>query len=219
VASDRTYLKSISDAVDAVTDWEGYKGDRARQGLFTSMVPGSSGLRALTQQIDPVQREAQGIMDSIRAGIPGFSSDLPVRRNFLGEEATSDGYYGPGWLSPLRQSYGKQDPVYDEIYRLTRNGYKIPSMPDRHIRHQGKVVKMEPAQYSQFLELSGVGLRYGGKNAKDKIADVIQSRAYKGWTDEQKQTRIRSIIESYRKAAKEQMKRSDPGIKYLLGIG
>lgn len=218
VASDRTYLKSIADAVDAVSDWEGHKGDMARRGLFTSLVPGSSLLRATAQVVDPVQREVDGIFEAIRAGIPGMSDALPVRRNFLGEAITSDGYYGPDWLSPLRQSHDKHDPVYDEIHRLSKAGYKIPSMPDRHLRHQGRSIKMNGDQYSAFLEMSGVGLRYGGKNAKEKIAEVIQSQAYQGWTDEQKQARIKAIIESYRKAARDRMKMDDPGIKFLLGI-
>lgn len=218
VASERTYLKSIADAFDAVTDWEGRKGDMARRGLFTSMVPGSSFLRSATQAVDPIQREVDGIFDAIRSGIPGASEALPVRRNFLGEAITSDGYYGPDWLSPLRQSHDKHDPVYDEIHRLSKAGYKIPSMPDRHIRHKGQTVKMSGQQYSDFLELSGVGLKYGGKNAKEKLAEVIQSKAYQGWTDEQKQTRIKAVIESYRKAAKDKMKTDDQGIRYLLGI-
>ncbi len=218
VASDRTYLKSISDAVDAVTDCEGYKGSAARQGLFTSMVPASSMLRAVSQQVDPVQREIGGIMDAIRAGIPGLSDGLPVRRNFLGEEMRSDGFFGPQWLSPLRQSQDKHDPVYDEIYRLANAGFKVPSMPDKHVRHNGRAVKMDGRQYSTFLEMAGVGLRYGGKNAKERIAEVIKSQAYKGWDDEKKAMQIRSIIESYRKEARKRMKLDDPGMRYLLGI-
>ena len=218
VASDRTYLKSIADAVDAVTDWEGHKGDRARQGMFTSLVPGSSMLRAVTQQVDPQMREIDGIMDAIRAGIPGMSESLPARRNFLGEEVKSDGFLGPQWLSPLRQSLDKQDPVYDEIYRLAKEGHKIPSMPDKVIHHKGKAIKMDGSQYSRYLELAGVGLKYGGKNAKDKIAEIVKSRAYQNWDDEKKATQIRSIIEGYRKEAKKQIKMNDPGVRYLLGI-
>lgn len=218
VASDRTYLKSISDAVDAVTDWEGYKGNRARQGLATSMIPGSSMLRSITQQIDPINREIEGIFDAIKAGIPGMSEGLPARRNFLGEEVVSDGFYGSQWFSPLRQSHGKKDPVYDEIYRLTQNGYKIPTMPEKYVRHNGQSVKMNGQQYSQFLEFAGVGLKYGGKNAKEKIADVIQSDVYKNWDDEKKATQIRSIIEGYRKEARKKIKLEDSGIRYLLGI-
>ncbi|MCD8139844.1 MAG: hypothetical protein LUE17_08720 [Planctomycetaceae bacterium] len=218
VTSDRTYLKPIADAVDAVSDWEGYKGDRARQGLFTSLVPASSMLRAVNQQIDPIVREVDGIMDAIKAGIPGMSGDLPIRRNFLGEEVKSDGFYGPNWLSPLRQSHDKGDPVYDEIYRLVREGHKIPSMPDKVIHHQGRAVKLDGKQYSRLLELAGVELRYGGKNAKERIADVIQSPAYRGWDDEKRTKQIRAIIESYRGEARKQMKKEDPGVRLLLGV-
>ena len=218
VASERSYLKSVADAVDAVTDWEGFKGDRARQGLFTSLVPASSMMRNITQQADPVQREISGIFDSIRAGIPGMSHDLPQRRNFLGEAVTSDGYFGSDFLSPLRQSMDKQDPVYDEIYRLTRSGQKIPSMPDKHIRHNGRAVKMDGKQYSQYLELAGTGLRFGGRNAKERIAETIQSQAYQQWDDEKKAKQIRTIIETYRAEAKKKMRMEDPSVRYLLGL-
>lgn len=218
VASERTYLKSLSDAVDAVRDWDGYEGDRARRGFFTSLVPASSMLRAVAQEADPTQREIDGIFDSIRAGIPGMSSDLPVRRNFLGEAVTSDGYFGSDFMSPLRQSMDKQDAVYDEIYRLTRSGQKIPSMPGRYIQHNGKAIRMDGQQYSRFLELAGTGLRYGGKNAKERIAETIKSPAYRNWDDEKKAKQIRTIIESYRTEARKRTKRDDPGIRYLLGL-
>ena len=218
VASDRTYLRSIADAVDAVTDWEGFKGDRARQGLFTSLVPASAMMRSIAQQTDSFQREIDGIMDAIRAEIPGMSKGLPVRRNFLGEAVQPDGYYGSDWLSPLRQSIDKHDPVYDEIYRLAKAGHDIPSMPDKHIRHNGTVVKMNGEQYSQFLELAGTGLKYGGKNAKERIAEVVKSPAYQQWDDEKKAVQIKAIIESYRKEARKRVKEIDPGMRFLLGL-
>lgn len=216
VASDRSYLASISDAVAAVSDWEGYEGNRARQGLATSMIPASSMMRAITQQIDPVQREVEGIFDAIKAGIPGMSESLPERRNFLGEVIESDGYYGSNWLSPLRQSFSKQDPVYDEIYRLTKAGYKIPSMPDKHFKHNGTAYKMNPEQYSAFLELAGVGLKYGGKNAKERIAEVVESSAYKNWDDEKQAKQITAIIESYRREAKKTVVPTHSGWNYLV---
>ncbi len=147
-----------------------------------------------------------------------MSSDLPVRRNFLGEAVTSDGYFGSDFLSPLRQSMDKQDAVYDEIYRLARSGHKVPSMPDKYIRHNGKAIKMDGQQYSRFLELAGTELRYGGKNAKERIAETIKSSAYQNWDDEKKAKHIRSIIESYRTEAKKRTKLEDPGVRFLLGI-
>lgn len=218
VASDQTYLRSIFDSIDAIRDWKTFAGTRARRNMAGTLVPGSAMLRQISQQVDPVYREINGVMDHIRTGIPGASLGMPPRRNFLGEEIRGDGFYGPDFLSPLRQSFDKQDPVYDEIYRLAKGGHKVPGMPQRSMRHDKKGIKMDGETYSRFVEMAGVGLKVKGKTAKEKIADLIVSDKYAGWDDAKKATQIKSIMDGYRKKARDKMKKEDAGLRRLLGI-
>jgi hypothetical protein len=80
--ANRTYLRSLNDAFDAVGNPDASMANWAG-GVASGMVPFSSLLR--TTNPDPLMREARGILDKVIAGIPGMSDDLAPKRDYAGE--------------------------------------------------------------------------------------------------------------------------------------
>lgn len=80
--ANRTYLRSLNDAFDAIGNPDQFAANWLGN-TASGMVPFSSLLRASNP--DPYMREARGILDKVMAGIPGFSEDLPPRRDYAGE--------------------------------------------------------------------------------------------------------------------------------------
>lgn len=80
--ANRTYLRSLNDAFDAVGNPDASMANWAG-GVASGMVPFSSLLRSTNP--DPLMREARGILDKVIAGIPGMSDNLPPKRDYAGE--------------------------------------------------------------------------------------------------------------------------------------
>lgn len=77
----RSYLQSLSNTIDAMSDPDRSMARMAGSTL-SAAVPFSSLLREVNP--DPYLRDARGIIDSVLANIPGFSDKLPPRRDVFG---------------------------------------------------------------------------------------------------------------------------------------
>lgn len=219
--TDRTYLESVSNFLDAVTQLDASKGQAAARNVINSLVIPASGLaRGVARGIDPVAREADTVFNSIRASIPGLSRSVPERRNFLGEVVDQRQQWGTNFLSPVRKGRDKQDPVYDEVARLSLAGYRMPTTPNRTWTAPGggRKGRLDAAQMAAYMRLSGTEYRINNQTMKEHLNRVVTSAGYAQATDEQRAAIINSAVSTYRTRAKSEMMRGDPGVRYLLGL-
>lgn len=82
----QTFLSGMRDFMDAVSDGERY-GNRYINRLAGSVVPFSSFNRWIAQNLDPVIRRPEGVLESVKAGLPGLSKQVPALRTATGEPA------------------------------------------------------------------------------------------------------------------------------------
>jgi hypothetical protein len=209
----KTWMRGPAEMVGALSDPERF-GDRFIQRfLGTLLVP--TGVAQVTRTMDPEWRDVQSVMDSIKSRTPGYSTDLPARRNLWGEKIMSEGGLGPDIISPVYTKSVKQAPVSDY---MVKNKVEV-SMPAK--AQLG--VELNPKEYWRFVELAGNALKdpATGMGAKDTLEAVIGgkhplSAQWQDATDGPEGGRaliIKSVIQGFRRAAQAKLLEEFPDLK------
>ena len=244
----KTYFQGINEIYEAAFNpskilvGPGQRDPLARflQRIAASMVPYSSALRAARREVDPVARtvdpsDAGGLwgfwqetLDEIRNAVPGYSQDLPARRDFInglpiltpgipgGEIIPADMPWlqGAMQVSPLsayrqvRQSLG---PVHEEMARLSGRGTSFmgPSATDF-----GPDARLIPSELETYVETFATVKDPYGRAFEQTVTQLIQSPQYQSWPLDAPNPRdvslraaaIQAEIQAYKKLAKEQYK-------------
>ena len=159
--TDKTFFKGITDAIEAVNDPDRFMDVYSRNMLGT-LVP--TALAQAARTADPVLRDTQSWMDRMKSRVPGYSEDLPARRNLWGQPIILSGGLGPDIISPIYSSFSKNDPVANELIRLEY----YPSMPQRSL--DGTEIPQD--LYWKFVERAG-------KPAHRVLQGIVTSPEYK----------------------------------------
>lgn len=209
--TNKTYMRGVSEFFQVMSDPERY-GERYIRNLLGTAVPALSA--HIARMEDPVLRDVRSVLDQFRARIPGYSKDLPPRRNLWGEPVYLSPGLGPDIISPFYTSDKKSSPVDEEILRL---GVKI-GMPSRSING----IPLTPKEYSRFVELAGNAAKnpYSGLGCKATLAEMIRrDPLYRNMPDGPeggKATMIKETIEDFRDLARNIMFRESPELKNLM---
>jgi hypothetical protein len=186
--ANKTWLGGLSDALAALKEPE-MNAER-----FTKRMAGSlavpTGIAQVARTIDPMQRDADGALDAVKARIPFVSQALPVRRDVWGQPLANQGGVGPDLISPMWLSRDKRDPV---TLAALASGATV-GKPD-----QGE---MTAGDFARFRERSGI-------LARGALLPAVQSDLFKGLTAEQRKDLIEKTVRSARQAAKKEMGLSD----------
>jgi hypothetical protein len=134
-------FRSISDALNALDDGYGNKGEKFLDNLAVGMVPYASAVNQLDQWQDPYAREAHGLMQSIMARIPVLSQTLPQRLDIWGKPVPTR-----GWMHDVSTA-SQDDPVDVALYKL---GY-FPAYASKKIDH----VDLSDEEHHLYVQLSG----------------------------------------------------------------
>lgn len=207
----KTYMSGLFEAINAISESsvdpeaDNYKLARYFQRLGGSLVP--SGIAAVERQVDPTVRAANGYLETIKARIPGYSDDLPPRRNIFGQPIVLQGGIGPDIMSPVYTSKVVKDSVIDEIVMQ-----EVPlSMPKRVINDN----ELSPKQYDRLILLtSGQDLRaFRNVDLKSMFSQVFSTSSYNRLSADQKQERIKEVLRDYKEAAKDQLMQEYPELQ------
>jgi hypothetical protein len=210
----KTYLSGVSEFFDAMssvsTDPSGKntKMKRYFERLAGSVVP--AGVAQIERTMSPEMSSANGVIEKIKSRLPGYSDDLPPRRNIFGEPIVLGGGLGPDIMSPIYTSEARHDPIADEMVRQS------PSvrMPMKNISG----VELDTFQYDDYV------LFYSGQDneyvefvpLKDKLGEVFASDQYASGTngkDGSKAKMIEAIFGEYKQAARQAMLDKYPSVQ------
>jgi hypothetical protein len=190
----KTWLSGLSDLVETLNDPDRY-GKRWLNKYAGTLIP--TGAAQITRTQDPILREVETALDAIKARVPGYSETLPARLNIWGEPIVLQGGLGPDIISPFYTSKEIKDPVSDELLRL---GITV-SRPSQTV----KGVKLEPAQYRRYQQLSG-------QMAKKTLDALVNSGQWEGLPDLAKERIIRNTFNETRERARQQLLAENPFI-------
>ncbi|ATC32509.1 hypothetical protein CA606_09195 [Caulobacter vibrioides] len=180
-------------------------GDSLAQTLM-SAVPLSSLLRSTAQEIDPVRRDAHGLLDRLQAMTPGLSERLPAARDVFGRPLVrAEGERGA--FQALNVSERSEDPLELELSRLGRAADLSLAKPSR--RFNGE--RLEPEEYAHLLEVQGQLWRHPrtGMNMEKAVRDLIQTDEYQGYGDDHRAFLVHQVVSKYRKLANRALKDPD----------
>ena len=206
----KTYLKSLTDTLEAISSGDPEMGDQWFQSRVSSYVPNYLGQWERAQ--DPVLLETRTAFDQVKAAIPGMGDDLEPRRNVFGEEQMRSGSPLNRLLSSVAISERGDDPVIDEMIRL---GNAFPPAPDE--RGNVKLYEFKDSEgqsahsrWNDYIKDSGM---------KEELNELIQSSSYQSLSDGVKNVEqnypgskghaMSRVINQYQKRAFHQFLRSE----------
>jgi hypothetical protein len=206
----KTWLRGMSEALKAWDQPDRY-GNRYLQRFAASTVPAA--VAQVERVVDPQMRAVYSLMDAIKDRVPGYSDDLPPRRNIWGDPIVLGGGLGPDIASPIYTSEVKDSPIDNELLRL-----ETPiSMPQKTMSFEGVPVELQPKEYDRFLVLMNSIPLHTGKTLKKSLDHLVtRDPDYRRLTDEQKELRIREIVAEAKERAKEQLVEENGVIRYLI---
>jgi hypothetical protein len=215
----KTVLTNISNFLEAMGDGE-HRFDRWRNQMIASFVPsvlkwgahaeiGNTGISIFGNEVDTMMRETNGLLDTVKARLPGFSADLPPRRNFFGEFVDYPTGYGSDSLSPLFTSISRNTIVNREVARLaTHHGFGV-SM--RAYDNLGGVLELDPHDRDRLIVLTKTAYR---KDTKQALTELMESEKYKRADDTKdgKQALIHNLLTKRVARGKELLRRERPDL-------
>jgi hypothetical protein len=211
---DKTYYKGASDFLDALAD---DKKMSTWAGRFApGFIPGVSLLRSLNQ--DEYLREANGVIDNMKASIPGYSETLPIRYNTLGEPIRVPGRFigEKDYDSPLAKAL-------DEQFAMTGTSLTPPSSRVNGI--DLKDVTLEKSGKNAFEAFNEMVARPRGasETLREALNRIVQTPDYAAAphgdssTPNTKEHMVSQVMNSYHEAAMNQLKSENPDLVAKLG--
>jgi hypothetical protein len=202
------------------------------QKKMLSLMPFSGALRELRKLTDTTRREAKTFIDRLYNQVPVLSSlqdeygnyRVPPRRDLIyGDELKSQTWY----LTSSTEDKG-EDPVWKEIYRLTRTTGKavVRAIPDHVVPGltEDDIQLVAPAEAKQGFALTHEEkdrvavimtqeLRLGGKLMHERMKDLIGSGRYERASDTWRANELADIFNEYRNGAMDQFMRDNPALR------
>jgi hypothetical protein len=208
----KTWLRGMSEMINAMDDPDRYGSKYVKQFAGTA-VP--SAVAQIERTMYPELSDAQTALDAIKARTPGFSKDLPTRRNLWGEKIQFNGALGLDIISPIFTSEKKSSPIDDELIRM-----KAPiRMPSRNQTFEGVTIRLDANEYEEFLvRMNNMKLDSTGKKLKKSLNELVtKDRDYKSLpNDDQKERNIKAYIQEATEKTRAEMLESNPTLRMLV---
>lgn len=157
--TNKTYAKGFTDFHEALTKGGNYW-NRWLENWVASTVPYTSAISTTKRMVDPVMRDAQGILERIRSRTPGLSEDLPPRVNLYGEALVMEGGMMARGMNPFRTA--TPEPTYVDT-QISENEVNIGSVND-YLGSGRFKVPLDTWQHHDYQVFAGQNLYYELQN-------------------------------------------------------
>ncbi|WP_158298508.1 MULTISPECIES: thermonuclease family protein [unclassified Sphingobium] len=183
--SSKTWLSGMSGLIEAINDPARYADNWLERLAGSMAVP--AGVAQVARTVDPTIREAEGILDAVRARGPWASQALPARRDIWGKPIILEGGLGPDLISPSRVSTQKHDPV---TAGLLADNIHI-SKPNRTVGGE----RLSAEKWDRFQQLRGEELHR-------RVAELLASSEWKALDKDGKQDMVTKASRASTEVAK-----------------
>lgn len=184
--SEQSFLKGVSSIGNAIADPSRF-GQTFSESTAGSLVPNI--VRTGARAFDPVKREVDNVVDSVKAGIPGLRQTLDVKTDITGQDVKRNSSPINEILNPTKPSdiQNKDNPVVNELRRLQDvNEGIVPteatksSLPDLDTGQLRKVNKEVATQVSKEWDAILKDPRYTALDDSDKkrILDRVNDTVF-----------------------------------------
>lgn len=211
--SNKTYLMSINQVVQAVSEGEDTKWTNFLGQMAANLTPGAAGMRLANP--DPYMRDARGFTDKFMATVPGLSEKVPARYDIWGEPR---GAIKGLWVNT------PDDKVDHEIRRMITEGEVGLSAPSAYAGGIDlREVTMENGKnaYEEYQKLAGK-LNPQATSLKDIAAKIIDTEGYQLAPDGDsrvkgtKQAMLAGVMAEYRGHALSLLKGQDANVRKAM---
>jgi hypothetical protein len=182
--TNKTFLRGLSDAINAASDPERF-GERWVRGLTGTAVP--TGIAQLARGIDPTMRRPETALQGLQARVPFLSSQVPPIRDIWGQPVLLPETGPERFLSPIRRSPVIQDKASQEIVRLDVR----PGSPRRQLGR----IELSSGEYERYSELAGT-------LARRMVKGFVESPGYDRLPDLIKAQKLEDLFNKARAAAR-----------------
>ncbi len=134
-------------------------------------------------------RRAEGYIENVLKGLPGYSKDLPTYKTLWGDDMFVHDDIDIMNMSPISTRQIKADKYDKEIVRL---GVNLPREP-KTITFNGIELELTPQQRSDFSVIRGKGPD-GDSSLKNIIKETMDDPAFQELPDKLKRDRIEAIL-------------------------
>ncbi len=180
---DQSFLSGLFSMAEALNDPERSAARFAGQ-VASGAIPFSGAARTVAQATDPIVRSPRTIVDTVKAGIPGLSQDVPARLTRFGEPTVREGGPVQRAADPFNTAQVVDDPIAQELDRL---GVEVPQLTADRMELPGGL-KFTPEQALAARQMQGRAMR--------QALEAVMSKAnYRAMPDRMKEIVIRRSIE------------------------
>jgi hypothetical protein len=179
--TEQTFLKGISQTVNAITDPERYAKSYLPN-LIASFVP--TIVSDVARATDPLERRAESTLQRVQARIPGQRQQLEPQVNLLGEERERVGNPLEVLLDPTRPSPVSETPVTQELRRLMDSGFRVSPTILGNRRGYGVLSQEENTELWKLA----------GSIIDDKLTSLFSKPQYQNMEDDEKEKTIEKIV-------------------------
>ncbi len=225
----KSYFTGLTSLVDAINRPEQKAGRLLEQfaGSFIPNVVAQTNVRGVFptestllpgESRDDVMREVDGVVQKLMSRLPGFSKELPARRNIFGEVVRYPHGYGPDTISPFYANTSTPSPVDREIARLAERGFGVNM---RSVFGDVGGVKLTPEQKDRLIVLASRDNSRNGNDVREGLAKLFRSSRYRQADDSQdgRQRLITEFLQKRRTRAKTLLRREDPALDAAVRAG
>lgn len=198
-ASSKTWLKGPSQFAEAFNSPKQYLAGYIKD-MAGTVIP--AGIAQYSRTRDPYMREAETIMDGIKARIPGYRETLAIREDVMGQPIKQEGGLGPDLLSPIYMKAAKTDPTIAEMLRLK-------NYPGRLQKNIGGV-DLTPDEWHFYSHAGGV-------LTKQYMDAVVAAPVFKELPDDIRHKVLADAMNKARDMARDATKAKFPDLFLRIG--
>lgn len=181
--TEQSFLKGVSGALNALADPQ-RSAEKFSENAAGSIVPNI--IRSATRSADSVQRNQDGILDSVKAGLPGARQTLSPKVDIFGEEIPRKTDATNSFLNPLRPSDERPtNEVNKELRRLRGSDNSITATGILKNALGSSISLTRDQQYELKIKI--------GQRLKDEWSSMMSDPRYAEISDKQKKKALEKI--------------------------
>jgi hypothetical protein len=227
----KTFLQGFAETMEMFADPK-RQAPKYLERFASSFVPNISG--AARKVFDPEVKHVTGLMDALKAKIPGLSNTVPARRNVFGEVV--EAYYpktGNDIADAGVRALMSMNPVYvskvkeEPINRFLLNHGFCLDMPNKKVPYEGVHVDITdyPQIYNRYLEIIGTLElpKYNGEKVKDFLNELVKGDVPQSFNvdpaafnEDDVKSYVQKVYSDYKKEATKQIRDEFPVIDILI---